>query len=424
MSTYLFKHVHVIDPVTGFDGVRDVLIVDGYISSMGEHITSPNAEVFDLDGCVASPGLCDMHVHFREPGQEHKETLTSGAASAAAGGFTAVGCMPNTDPTIDSADTVTYIQHRSQHFPVDIHPIGAVTKKREGRELSPMAELHKAGVVAFSDDGAPVANAKLLRTAFEYARMFDVSIIQHAEEPTLFDKGVMNEGYISTLLGLPSIPRLAEEVMVARDIAIASYVDGHYHVAHISTAGTAQIIRRAKEDGLNVTCEVTPHHFTLTDEKVRSFDTNTKMNPPLRTMDDVIAMKEALRDGVIDAIATDHAPHALFEKEVEYAYAPFGIVGLETALGLAITELVAKGYLSLWELIEKMSTNPRRILRLPDIRVEVGEPANLTFFNPNAEWEVDVTQFKSKSRNSPFHGYRLQGRPLGIFHHDQCVWMG
>jgi dihydroorotase len=424
MSSYLFKRVHVIDPITGTDGVMDLLIVDGVISSMGENISSPNAEVFDLAGSVAAPGFCDMHVHFREPGQEHKETLSSGAAAAAAGGFTAVACMPNTSPAVDSADTVALIKQKSQFFPVDVHPIGAVTKKREGKELSPMAELYQSGVVAFSDDGSPVANAQLLRTAFEYARMFDVSIIQHAEEPTLFDKGVMNEGYISTLLGLPSIPRLAEEVMVARDIAIASYVDGHYHVAHISSAGTADLIRRAKEGGLNVTCEVTPHHFTLTDELVRSFDTNTKMNPPLRTMDDVIAMKEALRDGVIDVIATDHAPHALFEKEVEYVYAPFGIVGLETALGLSVTELVEKGYLSLWELIEKMSTNPRRILRLPDIRVEVGERANLTFFDPTAEWEVDATQFKSKSKNTPFHGYHLKGRPLGIFHNDQCVWVG
>ena len=423
MSSYLFKNAHVIDPVTGTDAVRDILIVDGVISAVGENVSSPNAEVFELRGCVASPGLCDMHVHFRDPGQEHKETLSSGAMAAAAGGFTAVACMPNTDPPIDSADTVAYIREMSRDFPVDIHPIGTVTKRREGKELSPMAELHRAGVVAFSDDGSPVSNARLMRTALEYARMFDVSIIQHAEEPTLFDKGVMNEGFVSTVLGLPAIPRLAEEVMVARDIAIASYVDGHYHVAHISTAGTADAVRRAKESGMNVTCEVTPHHFTLTDEIVRGFDTNSKMNPPLRTMDDVIAMKESLRDGIIDAIATDHAPHARFEKEVEYVYAPFGIIGLETALGLAITELVEQKYLTLWELIEKMSVNPRRILRLPDIRIEPGESANLTFFDPIADWEVDVDQFRSKSRNSPFQGFRLKGRPLGIFHNDQCVWL-
>ena len=422
MSTYLFKHAHLIDPVAGLDTVKDILIDDGVISAIGENISSSSAETFDLEGNIAAPGFCDMHVHFREPGQEHKETLSSGAAAAAAGGFTTVACMPNTAPAIDSADTIAYIIARSQNFPVSIHPIGAVTKRREGIELSPMAELHEAGAVGFSDDGSPVANAKLLRTAFEYAMMFDVCIIQHAEEPSLFDQGVMNEGYVSTLLGLPAIPRLAEEVMVARDIAIAFYVDGHYHVAHISTAGTADNIRRAREMGLKVTCEVAPHHFTLTEDVVKSFHTNTKMNPPLRTMDDVIAMKEALRDGVIDAIATDHAPHASFEKEVEYVYAPFGIIGLETALGLSITELVEKHYLTLWELIEKLSTNPRRILRLPEIRIEAGEPANLTFFDPKAEWDVDVTQFKSKSRNSPFHGFHLTGKPLGIFHNNQCVW--
>ena len=233
----------------------------------------------------------------------------------------------------------------------------------------------------------------------------------------------MNEGYMSTLLGLPGIPRLAEDVVVLRDIAVAEYVDAAYHVAHVSTQGTVHAVRQAKEKGLKVTCEVTPHHFTLTDERVRGYDTNTKMNPPLRTRDDVIAMKESLRDGVIDAIATDHAPHAIFEKDVEYAYAPFGIVGLETALGLAVTELVETGYLTLAELVQKLSTSPRRILRLQELRVEAGQPANLTFFHPTAQWQVDVTQFRSRSKNSPFHGSILTGRPLGIYNKHQLVWL-
>ncbi|MBL0175700.1 MAG: dihydroorotase [Ignavibacteria bacterium] len=423
MSTYLFKNGHLLDPVTGTDGVRDILVVDGTISEVRESIAAANAEVIDLAGAVVAPGFCDMHVHFREPGQEHKESLASGALAAAAGGFTAVACMPNTKPAIDTAETAMSIRQKSAHFPVDVHPIGAVTKGREGKELAPMAELHAAGAVAFSDDGSCVHDTKLLRIALEYASMFDVPLIQHAEDPFLFAGGAMNEGYMSTVLGLPGIPRLAEDVIVSRDIAVAEYVDGNYHVAHVSTYGAVQAVRAAKEKGLKVTCEVTPHHFSLNDEHVRGYDTNTKMNPPLRTRDDVVAMKEALRDGVIDAIATDHAPHAIFEKEVEYVYAPFGIVGLETAIGIAVTELVETGYLTLWELVEKMSTNPRRILRLPEIRVEPGAQANLTFFHPTREWQVDVAQFRSRSKNSPFHGAVLRGRPLGIFNKHQFVWM-
>lgn len=422
MSSYLFKHAHVIDPVTGLDGERDILVVDGVIDRIAESIGTTAAETVDLTGAVAAPGFCDMHVHFREPGFEYKESLLTGARSAAAGGFTAVACMPNTNPVIDTAEVVEALKARSANLPVDIRFIGAVSRGREGKELAPMAELARAGVVGFSDDGSPVFNTRLLRIALEYARMFDLPVIQHAEDPYLFEGGAMNEGYMSTVLGLPGIPSLSEDTIVQRDIAIAEYVDGHYHVAHLSTAGAADAVRRAKERGLNVTCEVTPHHFTLTDEAVRGYDTNTKMNPPLRTMDDVIALKEALRDGVIDAIATDHAPHGCDEKQVEYIYAPFGIIGLETAIGLAVRELVVPGYLSLHEMIEKMSTNPRRILRMPEVRVAEGERANLTFFDPAREWEVDLSQLRSRSRNSPFGGQHLVGRPLGIFHNDQFVW--
>jgi dihydroorotase len=331
--------------------------------------------------------------------------------------------MPNTRPAIDTAETARAIIAACEHFPVSVHPIGAITQNREGKNLAPMAELAAAGVVGFSDDGSPVANPRLMRTALEYASMFDLPVIQHADDAALADKGVMNEGYVSTVIGLPGIPRLAEETVIARDIAIAEYLDAGYHVAHISTAGSAALVRQAKERGLAVTCEVTPHHFTLTDEAVRGYDTNTKMHPPLRTMDDVVALKEALRDGVIDAIASDHAPHALFEKEVEYVFAPFGIVGLETSIGLAVTELLLPGYLTLPELIEKMSCNPRRILRLPEIRIEPGAPANLTFFAPDQEWVVDLRQFRSRSRNSPFDGRALKGKPLGIVNNNQIVWV-
>jgi len=422
MSTYLLKNAHIIDPVTETDTERDILIVDGIIDSIEENISDVIAETFDLKGRVVAPGFCDMHVHFRDPGQEYKEDISSGALSAAAGGFTTVACMPNTDPTIDNMQTARYIVEKSSLLPVDVYPIGAVTKGRKGEELAPMSELVEAGVVAFSDDGSPVFNSKILRIAFEYASMFDKPIIQHAEDPFLFKGGAMHEGLVSTQLGLPGIPRISEDTMILRDIAIAEYLDCHYHIAHVSTAGAATAVRGAKERGLKVSCEVTPHHFTLTDEAVRSYETNTKMNPPLRTMDDVIALKEALRDGVIDAIATDHAPHARSEKEVEYTYAPFGIVGLETAIGLALTELVHKKYLSLWEMIEKFSTNPRQILRLTPIRIEIGEAANLTFFDPECTWEVDIDQFKSKSNNSPFNGFQLRGKPLGIFNKNQMLW--
>ncbi|MDH7515631.1 MAG: dihydroorotase [Bacteroidota bacterium] len=423
MSSYLFRNGHVIDPVTGVDGQRDLLIVDGVIDCIREHIGASADETFDLDGAVIAPGFCDMHVHFREPGEEHKETLATGALAAAAGGFTAVACMPNTIPPLDTAEAVLSIRQKSDRFPVDIHPIGAITKGREGRELAPIAELHAAGAVAFSDDGTCLQNAKLLRIALDYASVVDAPVIQHAEDAALSEGGAMNEGYMSTVLGLPGIPRIAEDGIVLRDMAVVEYVDGTYHLAHVSTASAVDAVRAAKVKGLRVTCEAAPHHFTLTDEAVRGYDTSTKVKPPLRTRDDVVAVKEAFRDGVIDAIATDHAPHAAFEKEVEYVYAPFGIIGLETAVGLAVTELVEQRYLTLWELVERFSVNPRRILRLPEIRIEEGMQANLTFFHPSREWSVDVRQFRSRSRNSPFHGMTLRGKPLGIVNKDQLVWL-
>lgn len=433
----LLKNVHIIDPSTGRDELSDMLIVDGIIERIKAQMgTSAPTEVFDLKGNIVAPGFIDMHVHAREPGFEHKETLTSAMKAAAAGGFTAICCMPNTDPPIDDASVVEFITKRSKETSspiVDVYSIGAVTKGREGKELSPMAELAQAGVVAFSDDGAPVANAVIMRRGLEYAAMLGKPIIQHAEEPSLTKGGIMNEGIVSTRLGMPAIPSIAEEIMVARDLSIVEYLARdrspgdnrmHYHVAHVSSAGSVEQIRRAKQRGLPVTCEVTPHHFTLTDEMVQSFDTNTKMNPPLRTRDDVEALKEGLRDGTIDVIASDHAPHSYDEKQVEYLHAPFGIVGLETALGVALTVLVSAKILTMWQLIEKCSVNPRRILRLPRISIVEGERANITIIDPTAEWTVDINRFHSKSKNSPFHGMKLIGKAVGVFNHGSLHVVG
>jgi len=420
----LLKGGRVIDPVSGRDEVMDLQIVDGRITKMAVNIVAPAAQVVDMKGKVVAPGFIDMHVHLREPGFEHKETILTGCTSAAAGGFTAVCCMPNTNPAIDDESVVEFIQAKAKialNGLVDVYPIAAVTNGRKGDHLAPLAELASAGAVAFTDDGDPVHDAEIMRRALEYAQMFNKPIIQHAQDVPMTKGGVMNEGLTATELGLPGMPSIAEDVMVSRDISLAQYTGGQYHLAHMSTAGAAGLIRQAKAAGLKVTCEVTPHHFTLTDDVVRSYDTNTKMNPPLRTKEDVEAMKEALRDGTIDVIATDHAPHSFDEKQVEFQAAPFGIVGLETAIGLAITGLVATKLLSLSQLIEKFSVNPRRILRLPEIRIAEGEIANLTLIDPAFQWIVDPTQFKSKSKNSPFGGYRLTGKSVGVINNGQVL---
>ena len=421
------KSGHVLDPLKGKDDVTDMLIVDGRIERIGASLSSDSSyEVIDLKNKVIAPGFIDMHVHLREPGFEHKETIETGCASASAGGFTAVCCMPNTNPAIDEESVARYVQEEGRRATgglVDVYPIAAASKGRKGEELSPMAELAKAGAVAFSDDGAPIASAELLRRIFEYSSMYRLPIIQHAEEPTLTKNGLMNEGFESTRLGMPGIPPIAEELMIARDIVLLRYIPlAKYHVAHISTAGSIDCVRRAKLEKLNVTCEAAPHHFTLCDEAVKSFDTNLKMSPPLRTKKDVQAIKEALRDRIIDVIATDHAPHTIDEKEVEFAQAPFGIVGLETAIGLSITELVHQKYLTLMQLIEKLSVNPRRILSLPEIHIQEGERANLTLLDPEIEWTVDVQSFRSKSKNSPFHGRALKGKAIGIINNGKTYF--
>jgi len=424
---YLLKGGRYIDPSTTSDEVIDILIVDGIIDSMKPSIAPPpDCEVIDLRGKIIAPGFVDMHVHLREPGFEHKETIETGTLSAAHGGFTAVCCMPNTNPAIDDESIVRFVHSQGKLVNkgiVDVYPIGAVTKGRAGKELSSIAELVQAGAVGLSDDGAPVFDAEIMRRVLEYAGMFDVPVIQHCEEPSLVRGGVMNEGFVATELGLPGIPSVAEEIMIARDILLTEYTNSRYHVAHMSTAGSVKLVRDAKQKGIAITCEVTPHHFTLTDDAVRSFDTNTKMNPPLRTRDDVEAVKQGIREGSVDVIASDHAPHSLDEKEVDYLQAPFGIVGLETAIGLAITELVSSNLITFSQLIEKFSTNPRKIIKRP-IDIREGNSANFTFIDPEIRWKVDVSRFKSKSKNSPFDGKALKGRAIGIFNRGELLLVG
>jgi dihydroorotase len=422
----LLRGGRLVDPVSGRDETTDIYVKEGRIVKIAANISAPTSlQVIDLKGKVVAPGFIDMHVHLREPGFEYKETILTGCTAAAAGGFTAVCCMPNTNPAIDDESVIKFIQNKAKIALgglVDVYPIGAVTSGRKGEHLAPLAELADAGAVAFTDDGDPVHDAEIMRRALEYAGMYDKPIIQHAQDKSMTKGGVMNEGLTATELGLPGMPPIAEDVIVARDISLAEYTKGKYHVAHMSTAGSTDLVRQAKMKGLRVTSEATPHHFTLTDDVVRTFDTNTKMNPPLRTKDDVEALKQGLKDGTIDVIATDHAPHSFDEKQVEFQVAPFGIVGLETAFGLAVTQLVQKGILSLYQLVEKFAFNPRRILHLPDVHVSEGETANLTIFDPVAEWSVNTQKLTSKSKNSPFGGYRLVGRPFGVVNNGQVFW--
>lgn len=420
----LLQQGRLIDPKTNRDDVVDILIVDGTIESIKKSISPQNDfKVVSLKEKIVAPGFIDIHVHLREPGYEHKETIETGTRSAAYGGFTAVCCMPNTNPAIDDESLVTFIQMQAKRVNdglVDVYPIASVSKGREGKNLSPIAELVKAGAVGLSDDGAPVFDAKIMRRALEYANMYNVPVMQHCEIPELAHGGVMNEGKVSTELGLPGIPCVAEEIMIARDLILAAYTHSRYHVCHMSTAYSVELVRQGKSGGVQVTCEVTPHHFAVTDEIVRSYDTNTKMNPPLRTQDDVDAIKEGLKDGTIDVIATDHAPHSLDEKEVDFIQAPFGIVGLETAIGLTITELVDQKFLTLSQMIEKLSTNPRRIIG-KEIEVKEGERANLTFVDPVLQWKVEIAAFKSKSKNSPFNGRVLKGKATGVINNGKML---
>jgi len=419
------KNCHLIHPLQKINKKAGLLLEDGIISKIGNLSAEDlkNAEVFDLKDNFIAPGFFDMHVHLREPGREDEETVLTGCDAAAQGGFTGIACMPNTEPALDSAEVISLIKDKAKNHLVEVFPVGAATVDRKGEVLSPMAELYDAGAVGFSDDGVAIKTARILKTALEYSTMFDVPIIEHCEDDSLAG-GAMNEGVTSTFLGLPPIPSVAEDLIVMRDILMAEYTGGKVHIAHMSTKKSAQMVREAKAKGIRVTSEVSPHHFTLTDEAVKGYNTNTKMNPPLRTQEDVEAMLEGLRDGTIDCIASDHAPHSLEEKEMEFEYAPNGIVGLETQIGLALTELYHKKVLTIEQVVEKFGINPRKILNLPICNFEVGQEANFTIFDANEIWSVDISQFKSKSKNSPFNKRLLKGKATGVINKKKMILNG
>lgn len=403
----------VIDPETKTDRVTDVYVGSGVIKEIRKSGRAIEAkQTIDAKGKLVVPGLIDMHTHLREPGREDEETIYTGSCAAVAGGFTSICCMPNTQPPIDNQESVKFVYQKAKEAKCNIYCIGCATKGQKGEELTEMHDLVQAGVVAISDDGLPVGSARVMRNALEYSKMFDLPIISHCEDPNLSADGVMHEGFVSTELGMCGIPSVAEEVMVARDIKLAEFTGARVHVAHVSTEGSVELIRQAKRRGVRVTCEATPHHFTLTHELIRTFDTNAKVNPPLRTQEDVQAIKRGLKDGTIDCIATDHAPHSIEEKEVEFDFAPFGLVGLETALGLIVTELIDQKVLTWAQAIAKLTSNPSRILKLRGGGLKVNSPADITIIDPKVSWTVDPSKFKSKSKNSPFGGRELKGKVL------------
>jgi dihydroorotase len=416
MATLLIRGGRVVDPSQGLDGVHDVLVRDGLVVGVGAEGAQPIGkadETIDATGLVVCPGLVDMHVHLREPGREEDETIETGTRAALAGGFTSVACIPNTEPPIDTQSTVEFIHQKAARADTcNVFVVGCVSRDRAGKELADIGQLVEAGAVAFSDDGAPVYDAELMRRALEYCRMFDKPILAHEEVLELSHGGVMHEGLVSLVLGLTGMPAAAEEVMIGRDIALAEVTGGRLHVMHVSTAGGVALVRAAKARGARVTAEACPHHFTLTDECLRGFDSNFKMSPPLRTADDVEAIMAGLADGTLDCIATDHAPHAREKKMLELDRAPMGILGLETAVGLSVTRLVNTGRIGWPRLIEAMSTLPARILGVNRGTLRPGAIADITLIDPNLVWQVDVRKFCSKSVNSPFHGWTLTGRAV------------
>jgi dihydroorotase len=420
----VLKNVDVIHPEEKINLKSvSVLLSEGIISKIGELTDQEMKESreFDFSGKILVPGLFDMHVHLREPGREDEETVVTGCNSASAGGFTGVACMPNTEPCTDTAEVVKFIKEQASNHLVDVHPIAAASVERKGEIISPMAELVDAGAVGFSDDGTVIKTSSVLRRAFEYSNMYNTPIIEHCEDDSLAD-GAMNEGVNSTLLGLPGLPSVAEDIIVSRDILMAEYTGGRIHIAHISTKNSVSLVREAKKKGIKVTAEVTPHHFTLTDDSLKSYNSNFKMNPPLRTQSDIDAIIKGLKDGTIDCIASDHAPHSIEEKEAEFQYAPNGIVGFETTLGLSFSELVHKNKLSLEELINKLSINPRKILNLPVPKFEVGEIANFTIIDTDHVWTVDISIFKSKSKNSPFDKKLLTGKAIAVINRKKMFY--
>ena len=413
MNKILLKGGRVIDPSRGYDMVGDVLIDGGVIAAVAESIAAEDAEVIDVSKKIVAPGLIDIHCHLREPGFERKETIATGTMAAAAGGFTSVMAMPNTNPVADNPAAMHYVKNKGeQEGHVHVYPIGAITKGSQGKELAEMASMVEAGAVAFSDDGRPVENSRIMRLALEYSLIFDLPIIAHEEDLDLVDEGDMHEGYMSTVLGLRGIPRAAEETMIARDIILARQTKAHLHVAHVSTANGVEMIRKAKREGLNVTAEVTPHHLTLTDEAVKTYDTNTKVNPPLREQSDVEALIQGLKEGIIDCVATDHAPHTIEDKVIEFHFAANGISRFETALPLMWHYLVHSGKFTPMEMLRMMSTRPAEIMKLPGGTLQEGAPADIVVIDETLEKTVDGKSFYSKGKNTPYEGVSLKGWPV------------
>ena len=425
MSRLLLRGGRVIDPVRGVDARLDVMIAEGKIEKVGKHLPARGASVVELKGLVVCPGFIDVHVHLREPGREDKETIATGTRAAAAGGFTAVCAMPNTDPVNDNAGITRSILDKARaEGAIRVYPIGAVTRGQKGEELAEYGDLQEAGCVAVSDDGHPVASARVMRRALEYAKAFDLVVIDHCEEPTLAERSCMNEGGVSTHLGLRGAPAAGEAIMVERDVLLAELTGGRVHIAHVSAAASVDAVRRGKARGVRVTAEATPHHLLLTDEAVREtgYDTNTKMNPPLRSEADRRAVVAGLQDGTIDCIATDHAPHTVDDKKVEFDQAANGVVGLETAVSLCLDRLVKKGLLDLPQLIALLSPNPARVLGLPGGTLSPGSPADVTVLDLGKKQKVDPQRFESKSRNTPFAGLALEGWPAMTIVGGRVVW--
>lgn len=424
MSRIIIRGGRVIDPSQNLDSICDVAIENGVIRQVAPDIEDPSGtERFEASGMIVAPGFLDIHVHLREPGFEHAETIESGSRAAAAGGFTSICCMPNTQPVNDNATVTSYIcAQAKRHAPVHVYPIGAITKGSAGEELSAIASMKKAGAVAISDDGRPVMNARVVRRAMEYCRSLDLPLIEHCEDLHLSAGGDMHEGLVSTRLGLRGIPRCSEDVMVARDLILAELAGCRYHVAHISSQYSVEMVRFAKSRGLRVTAEATPHHFVLADSDMHPYDSNFKMKPPLRESKDVTGVREGLVDGTIDAIATDHAPHAGAEKMQEFERCPFGIIGLETALGLALEQLYHPGHMDLSSVVRLLADKPARVLSLPGGNLRVGSPGDLTVFGTEHEWTYNVNHSPSKSRNTPFHRRKFKGGPLATIVGGNVVW--